>query len=118
MSRLTDDVAVVGAVDTIGNLRSVGGYREKLKSASEVTRVVVPVSDEEEARGLAPDALTVEPAATWERLADSARRALDLVADAQVRVDVTAEYDLTDLASAVQQLADGSTHGKSVLRVS
>ena len=53
-----------------------------------------------------------------EQLADSARRALDLVADAQVRVDVTAEYDLTDLASAVQQLADGSTHGKSVLRVS
>jgi len=53
-----------------------------------------------------------------EQLADSARRALDLVADAQVRVDVTAEYDLTDLASAVQQLTDGSTHGKSVLRVS
>lgn len=74
VSRLTDDVAVVGAIDTIGNLRSVGGYREKLTSASEVTRVVVPVSDEEEARGLARDALTVEPAATWEQAARRARR--------------------------------------------
>ncbi|MFF3216809.1 zinc-binding alcohol dehydrogenase family protein [Streptomyces sp. NPDC002886] len=53
-----------------------------------------------------------------ERLADSARRALGLVADGHVRVDVTAEYALTDVARAVQRLADGSTHGKSVLRVS
>ncbi|MER5547249.1 zinc-binding dehydrogenase [Streptomyces sp. NPDC002589] len=52
-----------------------------------------------------------------EQLADSARRALGLTADGQVRADITAEYDLTDLASAVQRLADGSTHGKSVLRV-
>ncbi|WP_328744160.1 zinc-binding alcohol dehydrogenase family protein [Streptomyces sp. NBC_00285] len=52
-----------------------------------------------------------------EQLADSARRALDLVADGHVRVDITAEYDLTDLAGAVQRLADGSTHGKSILRV-
>ncbi|WP_327302227.1 zinc-binding dehydrogenase [Streptomyces sp. NBC_01298] len=51
-----------------------------------------------------------------ERLADSARRALGLVADGQVRVDVTAEYALTDVAHAVQRLTDGSTHGKSVLR--
>ncbi|MFF7020157.1 zinc-binding alcohol dehydrogenase family protein [Streptomyces klenkii] len=52
-----------------------------------------------------------------ERLADSARRALALVADGQVRVDITAEYDLADLATAVQRLAEGATHGKSVLRV-
>ncbi|MEU1519178.1 zinc-binding alcohol dehydrogenase family protein [Streptomyces sp. NPDC005811] len=52
-----------------------------------------------------------------EQLADSARRALALIADGQVRTDITAEYDLADLASAVQRLADGSTHGKSVLRV-
>jgi NADPH2:quinone reductase len=53
-----------------------------------------------------------------EQLADSARRALDLVAEGQIRVDVTAEYDLTELASAIQQLTDGATHGKSILRVS
>ena len=52
-----------------------------------------------------------------ERLADSASRALGLVADGHVRVDITAEYDLTDVAIAVQQLADGSTQGKSILRV-
>ncbi|MFG2484899.1 zinc-binding alcohol dehydrogenase family protein [Streptomyces virginiae] len=52
-----------------------------------------------------------------ERLADSARRALALVADGSVRVDITAEYDLADLATAVQRLAEGATHGKSVLRV-
>lgn len=51
------------------------------------------------------------------RLADSARRALGLVADGQVRVDITAEYDLADLAIAVQRLAEGATHGKSILRV-
>lgn len=33
-----------------------------------------------------------------EQLADSARRVLRLVADGQVRVDITAEYDLADLA--------------------
>ncbi|MFD7283614.1 zinc-binding alcohol dehydrogenase family protein [Streptomyces sp. NPDC059862] len=52
-----------------------------------------------------------------ERLADSARRALGLVADGQVRVDITAEYDLADLAIAVQRLAEGTTHGKSIVRV-
>ncbi|MGW6842918.1 quinone oxidoreductase family protein [Streptomyces sp. NPDC054958] len=49
-----------------------------------------------------------------ERLAESTRRALALVADGSVRVDITAEYDL---ATAVQRLAEGATHGKSVLRV-
>ncbi|GHF37615.1 NADPH:quinone reductase [Kitasatospora xanthocidica] len=52
-----------------------------------------------------------------ERLADSARRALGLVAEGKVRVDITAEYALGDLALAVRRLAEGSTHGKSVLRV-
>lgn len=52
-----------------------------------------------------------------ERLADSARRALALVADGSVRVDITAEYGLAELAAAVQRLAEGVTHGKSVLRI-
>lgn len=52
-----------------------------------------------------------------ERLADSARRALALVADGSVRVDITTEYALEDLATAVQHLTDGTTHGKSILRV-
>ncbi|MFJ7587597.1 zinc-binding alcohol dehydrogenase family protein [Streptomyces sp. NPDC097617] len=52
-----------------------------------------------------------------ERLADSARQALRLVADGSVRVDITAAYELADLATAVQRLAEGTTHGKSVLRV-
>ncbi|MFJ6832114.1 zinc-binding alcohol dehydrogenase family protein [Streptomyces sp. NPDC091209] len=52
-----------------------------------------------------------------QRLADSARRALGLVADGKVRMDITAEYALEDLAMAVQRLAEGTTHGKSILRV-
>ncbi|MFJ3202959.1 zinc-binding alcohol dehydrogenase family protein [Streptomyces sp. NPDC086989] len=52
-----------------------------------------------------------------ERLADSARRALALVAEGKVRVDITAEYELADVATAVQRLAEGTTHGKSILRV-
>lgn len=52
-----------------------------------------------------------------ERLADSFRRALGHVADGRVRVDITAEYDLADLGIAVQHLAEGTTHGKSILRV-
>ncbi|AVZ71190.1 oxidoreductase [Streptomyces lunaelactis] len=52
-----------------------------------------------------------------ERLTDSARRALGLVADGKVRMDITTEYALEDLAMAVQRLAEGTTHGKSILRV-
>ncbi|MFC4504693.1 MULTISPECIES: quinone oxidoreductase family protein [Streptomyces] len=52
-----------------------------------------------------------------ERLADSARRALGLVAHGKVRMDITTEYALGDVAVAVQRLAEGTTHGKSVLRV-
>jgi NADPH2:quinone reductase len=52
-----------------------------------------------------------------ERLAGSARRALEHVAAGQVRVDITAEYALADLADAVGRLAGGGTLGKSILRV-
>ncbi|MEU8119594.1 zinc-binding alcohol dehydrogenase family protein [Spirillospora sp. NPDC049024] len=52
-----------------------------------------------------------------ERLADSARQALRLVVDGQVSIDITAEYEAADLDTAVQRLADGAVHGKSVLRI-
>ncbi|MCX5210052.1 zinc-binding alcohol dehydrogenase family protein [Kitasatospora sp. NBC_00240] len=52
-----------------------------------------------------------------DRLADSARRALQLLAQGRIRVDVTAEYDPADLGLAVGRLREGATHGKSVLRV-
>ncbi|KAK1182037.1 zinc-binding dehydrogenase [Streptomyces sp. NBS 14/10] len=52
-----------------------------------------------------------------DRLAESAREALQLVAAGRIRPDVTAEYEMADLAEAVQRLADGATHGKSVLRI-
>ncbi|MEV4424419.1 zinc-binding alcohol dehydrogenase family protein [Streptomyces sp. NPDC049602] len=52
-----------------------------------------------------------------ERLADSARRALDLLAAGRIRIDVTAEYEPADLGLAVRRLREGATHGKSVLRV-
>jgi NADPH2:quinone reductase len=52
-----------------------------------------------------------------DRLADSARHALRLLTDGHIRVDITAEYDLTDLSTAIQRLADGATHGKSILRI-
>lgn len=52
-----------------------------------------------------------------ERLADSARHALSLVADGKVRMNITTEYALGDLAMAVQHLTEGTTHGKSILRV-
>jgi hypothetical protein len=32
-------------------------------------------------------------------------------------MDITAEYALGDLAVAVQRLAEGATHGKSILRI-
>jgi NADPH:quinone reductase len=52
-----------------------------------------------------------------ERLADSARTALRLVAAGEIRVDVTAEYELAELDRALQRLADGQTHGKSIVRI-
>jgi NADPH:quinone reductase len=52
-----------------------------------------------------------------ERLADSAARALALVADGSVRIDITAEYALADLENAIANLAAGQTRGKSIVRV-
>jgi NADPH2:quinone reductase len=52
-----------------------------------------------------------------ERLADSASRAMALVADGSVRIDVTAEYGLADVDTAIADLADGRTHGKVVVHV-
>ncbi|MEU5023254.1 quinone oxidoreductase family protein [Streptomyces milbemycinicus] len=52
-----------------------------------------------------------------DHLAESAREALQLVAAGRIRPDVTAEYEMADLAEAVQRLADGATHGKSILRI-
>lgn len=51
------------------------------------------------------------------RLAASASRALALVVDGSVRVDITAEYELSDVGRAIAHLADGRTLGKSILRV-
>ncbi|MGY0058560.1 quinone oxidoreductase family protein [Streptomyces sp. LZ34] len=52
-----------------------------------------------------------------DRLAESAREALQLAAAGRIRPDVTAEYEMADLGEAVQHLADGATHGKSILRI-
>ncbi|WP_406064418.1 zinc-binding alcohol dehydrogenase family protein [Streptomyces sp. NBC_01077] len=52
-----------------------------------------------------------------DRLADSARQALDLLARGRIQLDITAEYDPTELDLAVRRLSDGTTLGKSVLRV-
>jgi NADPH:quinone reductase len=51
------------------------------------------------------------------RLARSARAALQFLASGQVRTDITAEYEMADLGTAIQRLADGTTHGKSILRI-
>ncbi|GAA0378093.1 zinc-binding dehydrogenase [Microbispora corallina] len=52
-----------------------------------------------------------------ERLAASVREAIRAVAESRVRVDVTAEYDLADVETAVHRLADGTSRGKTVVRV-
>lgn len=49
--------------------------------------------------------------------AESARTALRMVASGQVSPDITAEYEMADLDEAVRRLAEGGTHGKSVLRI-
>ncbi|MDT3440655.1 zinc-binding dehydrogenase [Pseudofrankia sp. BMG5.37] len=51
------------------------------------------------------------------KLADSATRAMSLVADGAVRIDITAEYELGDVETAIANLAGGATRGKSVVRV-
>ncbi len=50
-------------------------------------------------------------------LADSAARAMAAVADGSVRVDVTAEYALADVETAIANLAGGATRGKSIVRI-
>ncbi|MFR9774156.1 quinone oxidoreductase family protein [Nocardia sp. SC052] len=52
-----------------------------------------------------------------QRLADSAARAMALVAEGTVRIDVTAEYALSDVETAIINLAGGMTTGKSIVRV-
>ncbi|CAO5157966.1 Alcohol dehydrogenase [Frankia sp. AiPs1] len=52
-----------------------------------------------------------------ERLANSARRALELLAGGRVRLDITAEYDLADLGAGVAKLAGGEILGKAIVRV-
>ncbi|SEG88548.1 NADPH2:quinone reductase [Actinacidiphila yanglinensis] len=52
-----------------------------------------------------------------ERLAASMRAALDLVAAGDLRVGISAAYELADLATAVHRLGAGVTLGKSVVRV-
>ncbi|MEU6749374.1 zinc-binding alcohol dehydrogenase family protein [Spirillospora sp. NPDC046719] len=52
-----------------------------------------------------------------ERLAASARRALRLLTDGQVHIDITAEYEPADLDTAIQRLANGATRGKTILRI-
>jgi NADPH2:quinone reductase len=51
------------------------------------------------------------------RLAGSARAALRFLASGQVRTDITAEYEMAELGTAIQRLADGATRGKSILRI-
>lgn len=71
--RLADDVAVVGKIDGLGNLGRVDQYRAKL-AAAKVSRVIVPVGDQEDALGFARPGLTVEPAGNWVEAAGRARR--------------------------------------------
>lgn len=52
-----------------------------------------------------------------QRLADSAARAMALVADGSVRIDITAEYSLADVETAITNLAGGVTHGKSIVHI-
>ncbi|WP_113699863.1 quinone oxidoreductase family protein [Nonomuraea lactucae] len=52
-----------------------------------------------------------------ERLADSARRALELVGNGKVGIDITAEYELADVGTAIADLAGGATRGKSIVRI-
>ena len=51
------------------------------------------------------------------RLAESARLALESLGSGQVKIDITAEYAMTDLGTAIQELAEGTTRGKTILRL-
>jgi len=52
-----------------------------------------------------------------ERLAASARAALETVTSGDIRIDITAEFALHELDAALARLAAGGTHGKSILRL-
>jgi NADPH2:quinone reductase len=52
-----------------------------------------------------------------DHLAENVQEALQLVIDGKVHIDITAEYDLADLDTAVQHLTNGTTHGKTILRI-
>lgn len=52
-----------------------------------------------------------------ERLADSVRRAVELVGNGKVGIEITAEYELADVEAAIADLAAGATHGKSIIRI-
>ncbi|MFJ9850756.1 zinc-binding alcohol dehydrogenase family protein [Streptomyces sp. NPDC101150] len=52
-----------------------------------------------------------------DRLADSARQALELLARGRIRIDITAEYDPQELGVAMQRLRESATNGKSILRI-
>ncbi|MFC9398724.1 zinc-binding alcohol dehydrogenase family protein [Streptomyces sp. NPDC057027] len=52
-----------------------------------------------------------------ERLAAGAAEALRLLADRQIRIDISAEYELADVPAAIQRLAAGGTRGKAVIRI-
>ncbi|MFF0479514.1 zinc-binding alcohol dehydrogenase family protein [Streptomyces sp. NPDC004284] len=52
-----------------------------------------------------------------ERLAAGAAEALRLITDRQVRIDISAEYELAEVPTAIQRLAAGGTRGKTVIRI-
>ncbi|WP_426364709.1 quinone oxidoreductase family protein [Streptomyces sp. E-08] len=52
-----------------------------------------------------------------ERLAASAAEALRLLADRQVHIDISAEYGLADVPTAIRRLAAGGARGKAVIRI-
>lgn len=52
-----------------------------------------------------------------ERLAASATRAMELVADGSVKIDITAEFDLETVEDAIASLSSGKTPGKSIIRI-
>ncbi|MFF8996247.1 zinc-binding alcohol dehydrogenase family protein [Streptomyces sp. NPDC014983] len=51
------------------------------------------------------------------RLAASTTSALAQVAAGLIRIDITAEYELADVGTAIENLATGATHGKSIIRI-
>ncbi|MFD9246017.1 zinc-binding alcohol dehydrogenase family protein [Streptomyces sp. NPDC059556] len=52
-----------------------------------------------------------------ERLAAGAAKALRLLTDRQVHIDISAEYELAEVPTAIQRLAAGGTRGKAVIRI-